>query len=61
MITDLEKDFLLKKIKEAIVYQSYFGEDSDEKTQRIADNCCKLFFKFIDIKINNNDIRRDNS
>jgi hypothetical protein len=49
----IEREFLKEKMKQAIVYQSYFGKDGDDKFDRIAENCVKLAIQFYELKENN--------
>lgn len=49
----LELEFLQKKMKEAIIYQGYFGKDGDEKLNRQAENCAKIALQFVNKKVQN--------
>lgn len=49
----LELDFLREKMKDAIIYQGYFGKDGDEKLDRQAENCAKIAIQFTNKKLQN--------
>lgn len=49
----LELEFLTKKMREAIIYQGYFGKDGDTKLDRQAENCAKISIQFTNKKIKN--------
>ncbi len=49
----LELEFLKEKMKEAIIYQGYFGTNDDDKLDRQAENCAKIAIQFVNKKVKN--------